>query len=101
VSSPAPQAITLNRPHRTLVVEWGGGKVSRLSAGLLRTHCRCALCESSRRSGAGPVAPENIDILDVIPYGPSAVQLRFTDGHERGIYPFAYLFELGERLLAR
>jgi DUF971 family protein len=98
VSAPAPLAITLSRPERMLVVDWGGGRVSRFPSLLLREQCRCGPCESGRRAGAAPVAPQNIDILDVVPYGPCAVQLRFTDGHERGIYPFAYLYELGERL---
>ncbi len=57
-------------------------------------RCRCAECTSIRRSGSEVAAPEDIELLAVVPFGQNAVQMRFSDGHERGIFPFAYLREL-------
>ena len=37
-------------------------------------------------------------VSSVVPYGPNAVQLHFSDGHARGIFPFDYLRELVETL---
>ena len=34
-------------------------------------------------------------ITDIIPVGHYAVQPRFSDGHESGIFTWAYLYELG------
>jgi DUF971 family protein len=32
--------------------------------------------------------------IDALPIGRYAIQLHFSDGHDRGIYPWAYLREL-------
>jgi DUF971 family protein len=54
----------------------------------------CAQCRSARRKGAAIKADESVSVIDAVPYGPNAVQLVFSDGHSRGIFPFAYLREL-------
>ena len=38
-----------------------------------------------------------VEITALAPVGNYAVQPRFSDGHESGIYTWAYLYELGER----
>jgi DUF971 family protein len=79
---------------RSLLIEWSDGVSTDLSHRVLRTQCRCAGCVYVRRSGCSIPAPADIELLEVVPYGPNAVQLRFSDGHERGIFPFPYLREL-------
>ena len=68
--------------------------MTALTFAQLRGNCRCAKCSSDRRHGAAIHVQENIQITDVIPMGASAVQLCFSDGHERGIFPFAYMRSL-------
>jgi DUF971 family protein len=41
---------------------------------------------------------EDITVLAALPCGPNAVQLQFSDGHDRGIFPFPYLLELRDEL---
>jgi len=98
-SSNTGTAVTLVRMElrpgvRSLLVEWSNGESSDLAHRMLRMQCRCAECLLVRRSGRQVEAPEGIALLEVVPYGPNAVQLRFSDGHERGIFPFSYLREL-------
>ena len=93
---PVPQSIRLLTASRALEIGWSDGRVSRFPHALLRERCRCAVCESTRRQGGAVVADAEIRILEVVPFGPNALQLRFSDGHERGIYPFAWLLELRE-----
>lgn len=82
---------------RCVEIEWDDGVVSRLPHSFLRLHCRCAECLQSKRSGR-PVEPHaDVELLAVVPYGPASVQLRFSDGHARGIFPFPYLRELATR----
>jgi DUF971 family protein len=89
--------IELSAKVRRLLIHWSDGFSSDLSHRALRLQCRCAGCEYIRRSGRAVEARDDIELLAVVPYGPNAVQLRFSDGHERGIFPFQYLRGL-ERL---
>jgi len=50
---------------------------------------------AARRAGRIPHLTLDLEIADVQPYGPAAVNLRFSDGHDRGIFPFPYLASLG------
>jgi len=87
MSTDAPRALSLT-PH-TLRIEWPDQQ-RELPAAALRAACRCADCRSAALRGR-PVAGEGALLVDAIPVGHYAVQLRFGDGHERGIYPWSYL----------
>jgi DUF971 family protein len=81
----------------TLALAWADEVRAELSHALLRRRCGCAACRQTRRSG-GSVDGEGVTVSGVVPYGPNAVQLQFSDGHARGIFPFDYLRELAEEL---
>jgi DUF971 family protein len=89
-----PEEITLNGQARALELAWGG-RHAVLSYRALRRSCRCSLCEQARRSTDSvlPVAAD-VTLLRVEPLGATALQLIFSDGHERGIYPWSYLKEM-------
>jgi DUF971 family protein len=87
--------IELRSKTRSLFIEWSDGFSTVLSHRALRLQCRCAGCVYIRRSGRAVEAPDDVELLELVPYGPNAVLLRFSDGHERGIFPFPYLRELG------
>ena len=82
----APEALTL---------QWHDGP-SSLAAAVLRASCRCAPCQSARLRGETIEIDARVVLVDAQPIGHYAVQLRFSDGHERGIYPWAYLRELSD-----
>ena len=46
-------------------------------------------------------APPDLTITAVEPIGNYAVRLAFSDGHDRGIYPWAYLIEIDVRTRPR
>jgi len=94
VTDALPTALRLDSAARTLGIEWPGGLAHSLSYRLLRERCMCAQCRSARQKGAAIEADESVSVIDAVPYGPNAVQLVFSDGHSRGIFPFAYLREL-------
>lgn len=75
-------------------MHWSDDTTTALTFARLRGNCRCAECSSDRRQGSAIRVQENIQITDVIPMGASAVQLCFSDGHARGIFPFAYMRSL-------
>ena len=77
-----------------LEVGWSDGSCAVLPFGLLRERCMCALCLTARQKGIASEAHAQVAITEAVPYGPNAVQLVFSYGHDRGIFPFAYLREL-------
>jgi DUF971 family protein len=89
-----PLDVVLHEVSGRLDVLWNDGMRSTLDAPALRSACRCAACESLRRAGtpAAPVAGIALTLLQ--PIGEFGLQLGFSDGHDRGIYPWAYLHEL-------
>jgi DUF971 family protein len=92
-----PSQITINKPGRTLDLVWDAADAS-VSHQALRAACRCTECESTRRKTgiALPVAPE-VEISKVEPVGSVGLQFFFSDGHNRGIYPWPYLHEIAYR----
>lgn len=89
----ALQHITLSAGD--LHLTFADGHVQVLAAADLRRACRCAGCESARRRGQAPAAAAlGVSILQLVALGSTGLQLIFSDGHQRGIYPYAYLREL-------
>ena len=89
-----PSAVTLNQRAGTLDLVWDGEPAS-LAQVALRAACRCSECESARRGlrPAAAVAPD-VALTAAEPIGSVGLQLFFSDGHERGIYPWPYLHAL-------
>jgi DUF971 family protein len=87
-----PESISNDSVHGVLVVIWSDGTRQRLSNAFLRLSCQCADCKSLKlRGGDRPAIADEVRIKDIRPVGAYAVQLVFSDGHERGIYPWSYL----------
>lgn len=87
-----PLSITHHATVRELRIDWDDGTQQRFSAQSLRQACQCAHCKTHRiRTGKDIESDEAIDINDMSLVGGYGVQLIFSDGHDRGIYPWAYL----------
>jgi DUF971 family protein len=82
--------LRLNAVEGRLELEWTDGRRDAISYPRLRERCMCAQCRKLRHAGAH-IEADAVTISDVVPCGPNAVQLIFSDGHDRGIFPFPYL----------
>ena len=71
-----------------------GGKL-RIQAEDLRAACKCASCVRARFDSVFPSSFPDIRIVEVKPIGHYAVNIHFSDGHARGIYPWVVLREIG------
>ncbi len=95
-----------------LTISWRDGSTSHISTELLRRECPCASCKEGRgdTSHSKPLSPkkrgltviqntieEQLDLKEIWVVGQYALGMRWGDGHDSGIYPFAQLFELGKR----
>ena len=92
-----PESINLHQKSRILEIAFDDGQNFELSCEFLRVYS-----PSAEVKGHGPgqsvlqTGKENISITNIEPVGHYAVKLIFDDGHDTGLYSWAYLYELGE-----
>jgi DUF971 family protein len=83
----------------TLSILWGDERRCSYNAAKLRRSCPCAQCVNEW-TGERVLKPdtisEKIQIQDISVVGRYALNFRWSDGHETGIYSFRYLRELCE-----
>lgn len=75
---------------------WEDGSASCLPAATLRAHSRSAETVRAGIDGLAPALPDDLAITAVEPVGAYAVNLAFSDGHDRGIFPWPYLRALAD-----
>jgi DUF971 family protein len=101
--APVPTEIRLHQKSRLMELTFSDGQRFELPYELLRVYS-----PSAEVRGHGPGqevlqgGKRNIEIVSVEPVGSYAIQPRFSDGHDTGIYSWDYLYGLGtnrERLL--
>ena len=80
-----------------LQIEWSDGTASELAAQVLRQEAQDAHSKRFRIDNGELSAPSDLRITAMSMIGRGAVNIHFSDGHERAIYPFVYLKELSER----
>ncbi len=96
--SPQPTALTVHQASRTLEISFDDGQAFHLPFELLRVYS-----PSAEVKGHGPgqevlqTGKRDVGITDIAAVGHYAVQPRFSDGHESGIFSWAYLYELGQQ----
>lgn len=91
-----PEAIINHQASGVLELRWQDGSESRLPHGLLRARCRCAGCQQRQRQlGQLPETDPALRLEALHPVSDQGLNLVFSDGHGRGIFPWAYLHELG------
>ena len=94
--TPQPTALTVHQASRVLEVAFSNGASFRIPFELLRVYS-----PSAEVQGHGPgqevlqTGKRNVLVEDLQPVGHYAVQPRFSDGHETGIYSWDYLYRLG------
>jgi DUF971 family protein len=102
--SAEPIEITVSTARREVSIRWRDGHESRYTLDLLRRQCPCALCVDQRGKQAAPatlsvlsgpvVRAGEIQASEVRPVGRYAVTFVWSDGHDSGIYSYAFLRDL-------
>ena len=91
-----PTEIKLHQKSRQMEISFADGKRFELSYEFLRVYS-----PSAEVRGHGPgqevlqVGKKDIEITSIEPVGSYAVQPRFSDGHDSGLYSWDYLYEIG------
>ena len=92
----APESIVDHRARAALEFCWGDGERYLATYQLLRASCPCADCKVLRAAGGDGHAGDDVQLADIQPVGAYGVQFVFSDGHDRGIFPWGFLRELLE-----
>jgi DUF971 family protein len=96
MSVAAPIEIKLHRASRVLEIAYADGTRYSLSCEYLRVYSPSA--EVRGHGGGEPMligGKREVSIVAVEPVGRYAVRLRFSDGHDTGLYTWDGLRELG------
>ena len=89
-----PEELSLSDDRARLIVSWPSGEIDEIPAPVLRENARDAGSVRKRLDfGAVSAAPDlTIEAMQLI--GAFAVNVTFSDGHDRAIYPWPYLREI-------
>jgi len=83
----------------TLAILWSDGRESRYPVRELRLACPCATCRDEM-TGARILdparIPEDVRPVHLGSVGNYALKIRWSDGHETGLYSYDRLRELGD-----
>ncbi len=86
--------LTAEQDATTLAVLWDDGTESRIPAEVLRANARDAWTIRERLDHGSVAISPGLRITALQPVGNHAVNVQFSDGHDRAIFPFPYLREL-------
>ena len=92
-----PIEIRLKTAEKRLEIDFDDGTTVRLSAEYLRVESPSAEVQGHGGPGQKQLVPgkSQVAIRTVEPVGNYAIRIVFDDGHDTGIYSWAYLRELG------
>ena len=95
---PHPESLTVHGQTRVLEIGFADGAHFRIPFELMRVYS-----PSAEVQGHGPgqevlqTGKREVTITDIAAVGHYAVQPRFSDGHDTGIFSWDLLYHLGER----
>ena len=97
-NTPRPTEIKLHQKSRALEIAFSDGKRFSLPCEFLRVYS-----PSAEVRGHGPgqevlqIGKRTIEITAIEPVGTYAIQPRFSDGHDTGLYSWDLLYDYGLR----
>ncbi len=92
-----PVEIRLKKAEKVLEIDFDDGRAFSFPAEFLRVHSPSAEVTGH---GAGQrviiAGRRHVGIMELIPVGNYAVQIKFDDLHDTGIFSWDYFYQLGE-----
>ena len=94
--TPQPTEVTVHQTSRVLEIAFDDGARFRIPFELMRVYS-----PSAEVQGHGPgqevlqTGKRQVSIEEIAPVGHYAIQPRFSDGHDSGIFSWSYLYRLG------
>ena len=101
------EPINVQQIGNELAIQWNEGAESYLDLQLLRRACPCAACGGEPDVLGNIMRPSvsysdnSFDLVGFEIVGGYAIQPRWADGHQTGIYSFQYLRRLSQPLTSK
>jgi len=91
---PVPVEINHMREKGMVRITWNDGHVGDYPRKYLRGYCPCALCQGHEATTVRYIEVAGAEIEEIGAVGNYAIQFRWDDGHNTGIYTFEHLRSL-------
>lgn len=91
------RSVNIADDGRSLDIEWQSGDRDFLDARRLWRECPSAHARRRRMDHPDLEPDHNLRIVSVTPIGLYAINIAFSDGHARGIYPWPLLRQLAAK----
>ncbi len=82
--------------EQAVTVVFDDGLGARFDLVQLRQMCPCAGCHGAREQGRAAFNGESITVIDAELHGNWAISIRWSDGHDTGMFAWTYLRALAE-----
>ena len=99
---PWPSELRFQKAKAELFIRFDDGHEATIPYELLRVESPSA--ETKGHGGERPPPPSKkrkVGVIGAEPVGRYALRIRFDDGHDTGLYTWAYLRELGDEKTSR
>ena len=99
---PWPTELRFQKARAELLIRFDDGHEAAIPYELLRVESPSA--ETKGHGGDRPPPPakkRTVGVLGAEPVGRYALRIRFDDGHDTGLFTWAYLRELGDEKISR
>jgi DUF971 family protein len=90
-----PKNVAFTKGDAGVIVTWQNGSSSTISGSELRRYCACSECRARSVVGLSLIN-ESAELNEVSLMGCYAMHAKFSDGHERGIYPWPYVYAISQ-----
>lgn len=95
MSAPTPTRVHYHKKARELEIGYADGESYRLSIEYLRVYSPSAEVRGHGKDQAVlQVGKKDVGLADITQTGNYALKLHFDDGHDSGLYSWAYLYDL-------
>jgi DUF971 family protein len=96
--NPRPTDIVLHQKSHQLEIAFDDGARFELPCELLRVYSPSAEVRGhTPKSAKLQLDKQDVNILELRPVGQYAVKIVFDDGHDSGLFDWAYLYDLGRK----
>lgn len=96
-NNPPPDDCEIIDSGRALQLIWSEGQTHRLEASYLWSQCPSAAGRRRRMDGIHHPRSPDLRITKLDRIGRYAVNIGFSDGHDRGVYPWTLLADFAAR----
>jgi len=95
---PIPTDIILHKESHELEITFSDGKTYRYPTEFLRVYSPSAEVRGHWGQGAKlQLNKQHVNITAIRPVGNYAIKIVYDDGHDSGLYDWAYLYDLGKK----